>query len=93
VQPSKAILQYLGLLFYHGKGVARSDEEAVKWFRLAVAQGEPEALLNLGWCLSQTARAQDFDAALRLFKRAAAKGNAAAAAEVERLAARSGRPA
>jgi len=38
------------LIFYNGKGVAQSYDKAVKWYRLAAAQGLPDALYNLGMC-------------------------------------------
>jgi len=70
----------------------------VKWYRLAAAQSLPDALFNLGTCYGLGHGVpQDLNEALRLFKRAAAKGHAGAAAQVERLgprlAAHSGRPA
>jgi len=70
----------------------------VEWFRLAAAQGNAEVLFNLAVSHSNGEGVpQDYDAALRLFKRAAALGYAEAAAEVDelqaQLGARSGRRA
>jgi hypothetical protein len=73
----------LGYLFYEGKGVAQSYDEALKWYRLAAAQGDPDALYNLACCyVDGHGVVQDLDEALRVFKRAAAKGHAGAAAAV-----------
>mmetsp|Transcript_18307 Transcript_18307/g.63084 ORF Transcript_18307/g.63084 Transcript_18307/m.63084 type:complete len:86 (-) Transcript_18307:106-363(-) len=85
-------------MFFHGRGVARLPCEAAKRYRLAAAQGYADALFNLGACHANGHGVpQDYHEALRLFKRAAAKGHAGAAAQVERLgprlAAHSGRPA
>jgi hypothetical protein len=75
-------------MFYSGRGVAQSHEEAVKWLRLAAAQGEPNALYNLSLCYAHGHGApQDLDEALKLCKRAVAKGHARAAATVATLAA------
>jgi hypothetical protein len=83
------------MAFYEGKGVAQSHDEAVKWFRLAAAQGDSDALFNLATCYANGHGApRDDHEALRLFKRAAAEGDADAAARVKELtnwlAARSG---
>jgi len=76
--------------FILGRGVARSYDEAVRWWRLAAAQGNAQALHYLGGCSVQGHGVpRDDHEALRLFKRAAAKGHANAAAAVERLAGRS----
>ena len=37
-----------GLLFSTGNGVAKDDEEAVKWYRLSAEQGFAQAQTNLG---------------------------------------------
>ena len=39
----------IGDRFYNGVGVPEDDEEAIKWFRLAAAQGDAAAQKNLGW--------------------------------------------
>jgi hypothetical protein len=68
----------LGVCHADGIGVAQSYDEAVKWYRLAVAQDHAGALFNLGMCHVP----QDLDEALRLFERAAAKGDTRAATAV-----------
>ncbi len=73
-------------MFYHGKGVAQSYAEAVQWFRLAAAQGDADALFNLGVChVNGDGVPQDYHEALRLYKRAAAKGHPGAAGAVDEL--------
>jgi hypothetical protein len=83
-------------LFSSGSGVAQSYEEAVRWWRLAAAQGVAEALYKLGGCYEDSLGPEDLDEALRFYKRAAAKGHAAAAVDAKELgkwlAAHSGRP-
>jgi hypothetical protein len=72
--------------------VAQSYDEAVKWFRLAAAQDLPNALYSLAVChafpnANGRSAPEDPDEALRLFKRAAAKGHAGAAVQAEMIAA------
>jgi hypothetical protein len=68
--------------------VPQSYDEAARWWRLATAQGDAEALCNLGMCHENGQGVpQDVHEALRLYKRAAAKGDADAAAAVEKLTA------
>ena len=38
----------LGFMYETGRGVMRSDEKAVQWYRKAAQQGEPKAQCNLG---------------------------------------------
>mmetsp|Transcript_18300 Transcript_18300/g.61714 ORF Transcript_18300/g.61714 Transcript_18300/m.61714 type:complete len:84 (-) Transcript_18300:153-404(-) len=70
-------------MFYTGKGVAQSYEEAVRWWRLAAAQGNGEALCNLGVCYEfGLGVPQDLHEALRCYKRTMAQGYTEAAAKV-----------
>ena len=39
----------LGLMYENGLGVPKDYDEAVKWYRLAAAQGDALAQNNLGW--------------------------------------------
>jgi TPR repeat protein len=43
----------LGLCYNLGEGVAQDSQEAVKWYRLAVEQGNVKAQFNLGNNYSQ----------------------------------------
>ncbi len=38
----------LGVMYDTGRGVPQSNEEALKWYRMAAEQGEARALYNLG---------------------------------------------
>ena len=40
--------------FSRGEGIARDNEEAVHWFKLASEQGHVEAATNLGLCYEGT---------------------------------------
>ena len=45
-----------GLMYYKGNGVAQALREAVRWFRMAAQQGDPDAqrfLLRLSEAISQ----------------------------------------
>jgi len=80
----------IGRNFDNGMGVAQSHAEAAKWYRLAVAQGYTDALSNRWSYANGIGAPQDRVEgleALRLFKRAAAKGDAGAAVEAQRLGA------
>jgi hypothetical protein len=66
---------------YHrgGRGVQRDDEKALKWFRLAAAQGVAEAEFNLGVMYAQGQGVpQDNSEAKKWYHLAADQGNAAA---------------
>ena len=53
--------------------------EAVRLYRLAVAQGHPTAQYNLGYMFEHgQGVAQDYDEAVRLYSLAAAQGHARA---------------
>ncbi len=40
----------IGMCYYHGNGVEKSEEKAVDWFYCAAEQGLAAAQFNLGWC-------------------------------------------
>jgi TPR repeat protein len=75
-------------MFEHGQGVAHDDAEAVRWYRLAAAQGHADAQNNLG-IMFENGRgvAKDTAEAIRLYRLAAAQGVAAATAALQRLGA------
>jgi TPR repeat protein len=66
----------LGVLSRTGGGVPQDDREALKWFRLAAAQGHPAAMSDLG-AMYATGRAvpQDYVRAHMWFNLAAAAGD------------------
>ena len=77
-QQGNASGQYnLGVMYADGRGVARDDAEAVRWYRRAAEQGNASGQVNLGLRYS-TGRgvARDDAEAVRWYRRAAEQGNA-----------------
>ena len=69
----------LGLMYHHGRGVPRSDPEAMKWFRLAADHGHAPAQFNLGVIYSEgQGVTRDEAEAVRWYRSAAEQGNAEA---------------
>jgi TPR repeat protein len=69
----------LGLMSYHGRGTARSDVDAMRWFRLAAEKGDAEAQYHLGIMLGEGQSVpQDHVAAAKWYQRAAEQGHAQA---------------
>lgn len=68
--------QYLlGTLYVEGKGVARDDAAAVKWFQRAANQGDPRAQYDLGASYAEgTGVAKSAVEAAKWFQRAANQG-------------------
>lgn len=65
----------IGLMYDQGRGVAQSDVEAVRWYRLAADQGYAAAQLNLGTMFAQGRGVPQSDAdAARLYRLAADQG-------------------
>lgn len=68
-----------GVMYYEGKGVAQDYLEALRWFRLAAAQGHVIAQFNLGTMYYMgKGVAQDYVEAVRWYRLAVAQGNAMA---------------
>lgn len=70
----------LGWYYQQGEqGLSQDDAEAVRWYTLAVAKGDAEAQMYLGW-LTQEGRGvpQDYAKAATLFTAAGNQGNAQA---------------
>ena len=66
----------LGWMFESGRGVAKSDAEAVRWYRLAAEQGDAKAQNNLGLMFANgRGVAKNESEAMRLYNLAAAQGN------------------
>ena len=66
-------------MYAHGHGVPQDYAEALKWYRLAAAQGDAEAQLNLGVMYAHGHGVpQDYAEALKWFRLAAAQGHAEA---------------
>ena len=69
----------LGYAHFHGRGAARSDSEALRWFRLAGEQGDPDAAFHLGIMHDGGQSVpQDHAEAAAWYARAAARGHAQA---------------
>ncbi len=65
----------MGLYYDVGKGVAQDDAEAVRWYKLAAAQGYSSAQYNLGAIYANRKGVLQDDAeAVRWYKLAAAQG-------------------
>ena len=66
----------LGLMYAEGRGVVRSDTEAVKWFRKSAAQGNQWGQNNLGLMYDQGLGVAQSDAeAVKWYRMAAEQGN------------------
>ena len=39
----------LGFMFQNGRGVARDEAEAARWYRKGAEAGDLKAMANLGW--------------------------------------------
>ena len=73
-------------MFYAGNGVPQNFKEAVKWFRLAVEQGVPEAEWRLGLCFERGQGVPaDVEQAVLHYRRAADRGFEIAIGELRRL--------
>ncbi|CAM9328628.1 unnamed protein product [Ectocarpus sp. 12 AP-2014] len=80
---------YLGTLFYEGRGVTKDRGEAVKWFRLSARQGFPQACQNLGMCYQTGAGVEkDLPKAVELFRQAVEGGSISATNNLAYLLAR-----
>ena len=84
-----ATSQYvLGFKYSSGRGVPKSFETAVAWFRKSAAQGDADGQNNLGG-MYESGRGvpKSFETAVAWFRKAAAQGNADAKAALTRLGA------
>jgi uncharacterized protein len=72
-----AAMTLIGEIYREGAAVARSDQEASRWFRLASNLGDPQAAYELGALLLEGVNGvtKDPAAAKAQFERAAAKNN------------------
>ena len=69
----------MGIDYRDGKGVARDNAEALKWFHKGAEKGDAAALDNLGWMVEHgLGTAKDFRAAAKYYRAAANKGHAQA---------------
>ena len=71
--------QALGQLYANGQGVLQDYAEAVKWYRLAAAQGSAGGQSGLGFMYEKGQGVlQDYAEAVKWYRLAAAQGNAGA---------------
>lgn len=69
----------LGLMYMNGRGVAKNDFEAVRWYRLAAEQGNANAQSWLGYMYANGAVVEKNDQeAVRWYRLAAEQGDALA---------------
>ena len=67
----------LGVMYAHGQGVRRDDQEALRWYRLAAEQGEAWAQFSLGTMYAQGwGVPRDYKAAMRWYRLSAEQGEA-----------------
>ena len=73
-------------MYDEGRGVAKDDAEAVKWYRKAAEQGYASAQHNLGVCYADGEGVEkDEDEAVKWLRRAAEQGESAAKEALKRL--------
>jgi len=69
----------LGVMYYHGQGVAVNYPEALKWFKQSALSGNPFAQSNVGYMYEKgEGTPQDFVEAAKWYRQAAERGNAQA---------------
>jgi TPR repeat protein len=69
-----------------GQGVAQNHAEALRWYQLSAAQGNPFALFNVAaYHESGQGARKNKAAAIRWYRRAQAAGCTEAAAELRRM--------
>jgi TPR repeat protein len=65
----------LGVMYANGRGVAKNEQEALRWYRLAAEQGHAEAQERLGWYHELgTAVPQNYLEAYKWYRLAAENG-------------------
>lgn len=76
----------LGIMYYHGDGVAKNHDEALKWFHLSAEQGDAEAQFNLGFMYGRgEGTAKDHRASMEWFQKAASQGHEGARDILEKM--------
>ncbi|HDP24013.1 MAG TPA: sel1 repeat family protein [Deltaproteobacteria bacterium] len=76
----------LGILYYHGEGIPKNYEEALKWFLLAAEQDDADAQYNLGFMFGRGEGVpKDRDKSMTWFKRAAQQGHESAKEVLEKM--------
>jgi uncharacterized protein len=76
----------IGILYYHGEGIRKDHDEALKWFHLSAEQGDAEAQYNLGFMYGRGEGApKDHRASMEWFQKAASQGHAGAREILEKM--------
>jgi len=76
----------LGVMYYHGEGIRKDYDEALKWFHLSAEQGDAEAQFNLGFMYGRgEGSPKDHRASMEWFQKAAAQGHAGARDILEKM--------
>lgn len=77
----------LGVMYYHGEGVAVNHEEALRWFHMAAEQGDADAQYSLGCMYGRgEGTAKDHAVSLMWFRKAAENGHTGAREILEKMA-------
>jgi TPR repeat protein len=77
----------LGVIFYHGEGMARDFQEALTWFQKAAEQDDADAQYNLGFMFGRGEGVKrDHAQSMQWFKRAADQGHQGAREILEKMA-------
>ncbi|ACE05769.1 hypothetical protein Aasi_0340 [Candidatus Amoebophilus asiaticus 5a2] len=64
----------LGVMYHNGEGVAKDDNQAIKWFQKAAEQGNADAQFNLGVMYEKVEG--NYKKAIKWFQKAAEQGHA-----------------
>jgi hypothetical protein len=74
-QGNERAMNDLGALYANGRGMAKDEGSAVRWFRRAAEKGDAKAISNLGSMYAEGRGVRKYEAeAVRLYRQAADKG-------------------
>jgi uncharacterized protein len=76
----------IGIMYYHGEGVAKDHDQALKWFHLAAEQNDAEAQFNLGFMYGKgEGTPKNHRASMEWFQKAASQGHSGAHEILEKM--------
>jgi hypothetical protein len=76
----------IGTMYYHGEGVERDLDQALKWFHLAAEQNDTAAQFNLGFMYGKgEGTPKNHRASMEWFKKAASQGHSGAHEILEKM--------
>jgi TPR repeat protein len=76
----------IGIMYYHGEGVARDHDQALKWFHLAAEQNDAEAQFNLGFMYGKgEGTPKNHRASMEWFQKADSQGHSGAHEILEKM--------